>query len=188
MLADAGHRYGTEVPSRQWAHMLVVVSICGLVSLATILVHQAGLLRLAAMAARLGGAHAGLVIPLVLIGIIGLHLIEIALYSGATWLLSDILHLGALRGDVDGSDLELLYFSAETFTSLGFGDILPSGPLRLLASFEPLNGLLLLGWSASFIHLEVDRYWRLARISTIPPRAKPNREKAAALRQPAPRG
>ena len=35
-----------------------------------------------------------------------------------------------------------------------------SGQMRLLASFEPLNGLLLLGWFASFIHLEVDRYWR----------------------------
>ena len=95
-----------------------------------------------------------------MIGILALHLIEIGIYSGAIWLATDLLHLGRLAGDVDGSKLELLYFSAETYTSLGFGDILPTGQMRLLASFEPLNGLLLLGWSASFIHLEVDRYWR----------------------------
>lgn len=140
--------------------MLVVIGVCVLVGLATVLVHQVGLLRIGTLAARWAKGHAALVIPGVLIGIFALHLAEIAIYSGAIWFLSDVMHLGSLRGDVDGSDFELLYFSAETFTSLGFGDILPSGQMRLLASFEPLNGLLLLGWSASFIHLEVDRYWR----------------------------
>ena len=61
------------------------------------------------------------------------------------------------RGD---STLEnCLYFSAETFTSLGFGDIVPTGSLRLLAGFEALNGLLLIGWSASYIYISMERYW-----------------------------
>ncbi|MFL6662236.1 MAG: potassium channel family protein, partial [Rhizobacter sp.] len=52
-----------------------------------------------------------------------------------------------------------LYFSAETYTSLGFGDITPVGPIRLLAGVEALNGLLLIGWSASFAYIAMERYW-----------------------------
>jgi hypothetical protein len=51
------------------------------------------------------------------------------------------------------------YFSAETFTSLGYGDIRPSGPLRLLAGAEALNGLLLIGWSACFAYISMERFW-----------------------------
>lgn len=40
-----------------------------------------------------------------------------------------------------------LYFSAETFTTLGYGDVVPHGDLRLLAGIEALNGLLLIGWT-----------------------------------------
>jgi Ion channel len=52
-----------------------------------------------------------------------------------------------------------LYFSVETFTSTGFGDILPSGPVRMVAGAEALNGLLLIGWSASFTYLAMERFW-----------------------------
>jgi hypothetical protein len=51
---------------------------------------------------------------------------------------------------------------AGPFTSLGFGDVTPSGPLRLLAGMEALNGLLLIGWSASYIHLAMERFWPVA--------------------------
>ncbi|MFO1069004.1 MAG: potassium channel family protein [Geminicoccaceae bacterium] len=140
--------------------MLLSIAICMVLGLSTVLLHQTGLLGIAGLTARHAGRHVRLVIPGVLVGIFGLHLLEIATYAGAIWLAADHLHLGQLRGDVDGTNLEFLYFSAETFTTLGFGDILPTGPMRLIASFEPLNGMLLLGWSASFVHLEVDRYWR----------------------------
>lgn len=52
-----------------------------------------------------------------------------------------------------------LYFSAETYTSLGYGDVVPGGALRLLAGMEALNGLLLIGWSASFIYIAMERFW-----------------------------
>ena len=52
-----------------------------------------------------------------------------------------------------------MYFSAETYTSLGFGDLTPNGPVRLLAGVEALNGLLLIGWSASFTYISMERFW-----------------------------
>jgi hypothetical protein len=112
------------------------------------------------LAGRMADARGRLVVLAAAAGILVLHLAEIGLYTTVIALATNVLHLGHLVGDVDGSRLELLYFSAETYTSLGFGDIIPTGPMRLIASFEPLNGLILLGWSASFLHLEVTRYWR----------------------------
>ncbi|MFO1047856.1 MAG: ion channel [Geminicoccaceae bacterium] len=129
-------------------------------SLATFVLHEVGLLGIGAGAARFAGGGGRMVVLAVAIGILLLHLLEIGIYTGAIALATDALHLGRLVGDVDGSNLELLYFSAEAYTSLGFGDIIPTGQMRLLVSFEPLNGLILLGWSASFLHLEVARYWR----------------------------
>ena len=84
--------------------------------------------------------------------------LPISLYALAYHLLGDTA-LGSLSGGTTGSFASCLYFSAETFTSLGFGDVTPHGPLRLLAGMEALNGLLLVGWSASYIHLCMDRFW-----------------------------
>lgn len=53
----------------------------------------------------------------------------------------------------------LLYFSAETYTSLGYGDIVPHGALRLLAGTETLTGLLMIGWSASHAFVVMERFW-----------------------------
>ena len=52
-----------------------------------------------------------------------------------------------------------MYFSAETYTSLGFADVTPDGSVRLLVGTEALNGLLLIGWSASFLCISMERFW-----------------------------
>ncbi len=44
-----------------------------------------------------------------------------------------------------------LYFSATTFSTLGYGDILLPEGWRLTATLEAVSGLLLLGWSTAFI-------------------------------------
>ena len=43
---------------------------------------------------------------------------------------------------------------------MGFGDIEPFGYIRFLAGIEALTGLLLITWSASFLFLEMQRFWR----------------------------
>jgi Ion channel len=86
------------------------------------------------------------------------HIIEIVLYGLAAYFLVHALQLGSLVGAVPALK-NFLYFSAETYTSLGFGDIVPGGPLRLLAGVEALNGLLLIGWSASYVYIAMERFW-----------------------------
>ena len=56
---------------------------------------------------------------------------------------------------------DCLYFSVVTYTSLGFGDQIPVSHARLIAGVEALNGLLLIGWTASFTYLAMERYWPL---------------------------
>ena len=87
------------------------------------------------------------------------HAMEICLYGGAYYGL-DRLGVGSLSGPGGPSVLSSLYFSAETYSSVGFGDIVPLGPMRMLAGVEALNGLLLLGWTASFTYLSMERFWR----------------------------
>ena len=87
------------------------------------------------------------------------HTAAVWFYAGAYWLL-------AIRGEIPsfaGVPVEgfpdCLYFSVVSYTSLGFGDQVPLGPARLIAGVEALNGLLLIGWSASFTYLAMERYW-----------------------------
>ncbi|MEM9669155.1 MAG: ion channel [Pseudomonadota bacterium] len=46
---------------------------------------------------------------------------------------------------------EALYFSASTFTTVGFGDLVLNSDWRMLAAWESMNGFLLIGWSTAFL-------------------------------------
>ena len=87
------------------------------------------------------------------------HALEVLLYAAVVYLLVHYARLGTL-GARPGTLSECLYFSAETYTSLGYGDIVPTGDLRLLAGVEALNGLLLIGWSASYTYIAMERFWK----------------------------
>jgi uncharacterized protein YhhL (DUF1145 family) len=92
-------------------------------------------------------------------GALGSHLVQIAFFALAFYVLHHTLGLGLIGGRFDDTFATYLYFSAETYTSLGFGDIYPAGEIRILAGVEALTGLLMISWSASFSYLEMRRFW-----------------------------
>ncbi len=94
-------------------------------------------------------------LPLVLSGLVAAHLIEIGFYACVFWFAAEYCAIGGLGGASDMGAINLYYFAAETYSSLGYGDIVPTGGLRLIASIEPLNGLLLLAWSGAFLYASV---------------------------------
>ncbi|MGH8654761.1 MAG: ion channel [Gammaproteobacteria bacterium] len=53
------------------------------------------------------------------------------------------------------------FTNSETFSSLGLGDIVPHGTVRLVTGIEVLNGLLLIAWSGSFVFILMQRYWKI---------------------------
>lgn len=96
---------------------------------------------------------------IVILGMSMAHALEIALYGLAFYLLAGWLGAGTLGDPAHLSFPRCLYFSAETYSSLGYGDIVPTGALRLLSGVEALNGLLLIGWTASYLYISMERFW-----------------------------
>jgi len=96
---------------------------------------------------------------LVALGAMASHLLQIAVFALAFWLLRDKFGMGGFGGTFQDSLASFLYFSSETYTTLGFGDIYPTGPLRMICGIESLMGLLMVSWTASFTYLEMRRYW-----------------------------
>ena len=110
------------------------------------------------------------------------HAVEIFLYAVAFYVLARYLGAGVL-GDAGSSSLTLsLYFSAETYTSLGYGDVVPGGDLRLLAGMEALNGLLLIGWSASYTYIAMERFWTSQDQSRLDASAAPSASERSFLK------
>ena len=87
------------------------------------------------------------------------NLLEMTIYGFAYFALVEYCNVGMLEGTTGFSPSNCLYFSAETYTSLGFGDIAPKGPISMLVGVEALNGLLLIGWSASYTCIAMERFW-----------------------------
>jgi voltage-gated potassium channel Kch len=52
-----------------------------------------------------------------------------------------------------------LYFSAVTYATIGYGDIVVSQPWRVLAAMEGLTGILMCGWSGAFFFAAVNRLY-----------------------------
>lgn len=52
-----------------------------------------------------------------------------------------------------------LYFSATSFTTLGYGDVVLDPKWRLFGAIERANGLLLFGWSTAFRMRALEHDW-----------------------------
>ncbi len=139
--------------------MLLVSLFCVVLLVLTTVIHYEVLRTLTLWLPALGiPARAKLIV--VIFGAFCAHAVEIFLYAVAIYLLVQYFDVGTL-GDTSNITLtRCLYFSAETYSSLGYGDVVPGGVLRLLAGSEVLNGLLLIGWSASYIFIAMERFWR----------------------------
>ena len=94
-----------------------------------------------------------------LLGAIFAHLVEIWLFAVAYYFIIHYEKIGALVGNFDGSLYDCFYFSISTYTTVGYGDIEPLGDVRFLAGLEALTGLVLITWTASFLFVEMQKFW-----------------------------
>lgn len=138
--------------------MIRVIAFSAAIVAATVLLHLAALRRLGATLARLEARRTAA--PLVLIlSLLLVHLAEVWLFAiGYAWI-TQARGVGELIGRT-GSWSDFVYFSGTAYTTVGFGDVVPRGPIRLMAGLEALTGLLMVAWSASFTFLEMQRFWR----------------------------
>lgn len=129
-----------------------------------VLVHYNGLHGLSVGLRRLPGRPRPRLVVLIL-ALLGLHGGEVGLFGAAyflCWQAGGLGGLGSLHPELVAVDgfFDHLYFSAVVYTTVRFGDIVPQGPIRLLAGSEAITGLVLITWSASYTFLEMQRYWR----------------------------
>ena len=134
--------------------------ICVAVVVATIVIHYEAL-RLASLHLPDIPVRPRFRIIFAVLAAFAAHTIEVWLYGVVYWVMSDHYGFGALKGPegVGAGFEECLYFSVVTYSTVGFGDLYPTEHLRLVAGVEALNGLLLIGWSASFTYLSMQEYW-----------------------------
>ncbi len=81
-----------------------------------------------------------------------LHFIESGIWAFTFYILPSITEFETLE--------KAIYFSLVTFTTLGYGEITISSTNRLLAGFEAINGILLIGWSTAFMFSVVQHIWK----------------------------
>ncbi len=100
----------------------------------------------------------------VVVGICGCfvaHTVEVWLFAGLYYVLSVETDSG-FADENRRAFLDYLYFSTESYTSLGFSDSRQlSNDLRLLAGIEAMIGLVLIAWTASFNYFMFEHYWVL---------------------------
>jgi hypothetical protein len=127
---------------------------------ATILIHYEALNVASNLLSRLH-KRPRIAVLFVVLALVFAHLVEISLHGTAFYAERARFAVTGSDGDKASAFWTYLYFSAETYTSLGIGDLVPGGDLRFLVGLETLIGLLMIGWSSSFIFLAMQRFWRL---------------------------
>ncbi|MGD2133473.1 MAG: ion channel [Maricaulaceae bacterium] len=113
----------------------VLIHFFGLAALMILLNRRARDIHQEARVWRQGAA-----IVAVIFGLFAVHTVEIWTYAA----------LYRFLGEFDTLEAAL-YFSASTFTTVGFGDIYLDESWRLLSAIESANGFLLIGWSTAFL-------------------------------------
>lgn len=138
-------------------HYVIAIGLAVLLTLVSVVIHYEALRLITSMHPRRwsGKVNIGVMIVCLIVS----HFLEAMLFGAGYWLGVEVLSLGFFTGSLQMGPLVYFYFSLETFTTQSLGDIFPVGPLRLIASVEPLVGLILIGWSTSYTFLHMRRNW-----------------------------
>ncbi|RLQ23548.1 two pore domain potassium channel family protein [Seongchinamella sediminis] len=138
--------------------MIAIVSINILVIAVAVIIHYEFLYRFTILMPQLKIRHRFRIV-LGVFAALTAHALEVWIFAVSYYLMHHAESWGYFQGNFEGSLLDCVYFSFTTYTTLGTGDIEPIGDLRYLTGLESLTGLVLITWSASFLYLEMTRYW-----------------------------
>jgi len=138
--------------------MLLAFTLNILVVGTVVIVHYTCLERLSQLMPRLRFRYRTRIV-VGLFGAILAHVVEVWLFAAVYFLMIRSGDFGTLLGGPEPDLLNCVYFSFSTYSTVGYGDLVPVGQLRFLAGLEGLTGLVLITWTASFMYYEMTRYW-----------------------------
>jgi len=139
--------------------MLILILTAFLLIAVTIVIHGIGtmtwlrylLARNASADGRIRPAKVLKVLISTALVLITLHIIEILVWAFAYIMVLPDGELQSLES--------AFYFSAVTFTTLGYGDITLSSDWRILSGLQAIDGILLIGWTTAFLFAVLQRAW-----------------------------
>lgn len=148
-----------------WVHWTTV--ICTLVIVVICVIFHYEGLRFLSRRFSSGLTHHRARIVILILGQLCLHIVEIWIFAAGYYFLLGSGDYGALASTSGVISTKLLltdyvYYSAVVYSTLGFGDLVPTGAIRFLTGMEAIAGLVLITWSASFTFLEMQRNWTSA--------------------------
>lgn len=100
---------------------------------------------------RLARFFGRLRVLITLLCLMTLHMLEIGIFAVVYWLMSFEPEFGEIAAIE--SSYDYVYYSSIVYTTVGFGDLYPIGPVRIVTAIESLIGLVLITWSATFIFI-----------------------------------
>ncbi|MDH7943729.1 ion channel [Pseudohongiella sp. SYSU M77423] len=127
-------------------------------SVAAVMLHYEAFILFSRFTARSAISHRQRIL-LLLFGILIIHVAAIWIFGISAWWLVEKNDVGVVSGYEVMSFLDYIFMSAVTYTTLGYGDMIPMGPIRFLYGTQSLVGFVLITWSASYTFLEMQRNW-----------------------------
>ena len=100
-------------------------------------------------------------IIVILVAALTSHLLQVLLYALVYLGLEHVGGFGTIGGDRGHSLEDAFYFSITSYTTLGIGDLYPTGALRIISGIEALNGLVMVGWTASMTYIYMEKFWHI---------------------------
>ncbi len=137
--------------------MLVILPVSFLVVVACIAIHYRSLVFISQFPMKDFSRHRWW-INVLIFGALMTHVVEISLFAIAYYCLSHWPWLGKIQDASGEASTDYWYYSFVVFTSLGFGDVTPSGSIRMMTALETLTGLVLIAWTASFLIVQMQSW------------------------------
>ena len=137
---------------------LVMAAISAAAVVVSVLIHYEAMAFTIRVLPRTMLSRRTRIVALILMMIVA-HVIEIWMFGFLYWFFHAWPELGAISGSFTEGALDYIYFSVITFTTVGYGDYIPHGPVTILCGTEALVGISFLAWTASVTFLEMQRDW-----------------------------
>lgn len=131
---------------------IIIVALC-------VLLHYEGLRLMSDYIPKPRRHHRKRVILLIFC-LLTMHVVEIWLFGIGYYVLLSYADVGQLAGMATVNLFDCIYYSAMCYTTIGFGDIVPRGAIRLLTGMEGVVGLLMITWSASYTYVVMLETWK----------------------------
>ena len=136
----------------------MVGALTAVVVVLAVVLHYEGLRFLSAQLVTSNHPHRRRIILLIL-ALLFMHIVEVWIFGIAYFVLLQFDGFGALLGETTMAFVDCVYYSAAVYTTVGFGDIYPVGPIRTMTGAEAITGLTMITWSASYTFFEMLKTW-----------------------------